>query len=147
MTDPHAQQPHTHHRTDCGDCHAGPDRENIRITWVNQDMTVTEIWHTPRCPEYMIERIMLEAGAEKVKQQDAWAKDAFPAAHQRLRDTAAAVPSDNPAAPFVVALLELVQAQADDTGRFVILPTWAEILDRHFPPQGPVGKRADDPAG
>ncbi|MQS16014.1 hypothetical protein F7Q99_28140 [Streptomyces kaniharaensis] len=44
---------------------------------------------------------------------------------------------------------EAAQAQADDTGRFVTLPTWAEILQRHFPrrirpdAQGgsPVGRR------
>ncbi|MFF5149355.1 hypothetical protein ACIG0C_30820 [Kitasatospora aureofaciens] len=36
-------------------------------------------------------------------------------------------------APFAAALLELVQAQADDTSRFVGLPTWMQILDRHFP--------------
>lgn len=78
---------------------------------------------------------MMEASAERVEEQDAWAKDAFPAAYRRLRDAASAVPADNPAAPFIVAFMELVQAQADDTTRFVVLPKWAEILDRHFPRQ------------
>ncbi|MDN3293387.1 hypothetical protein QWM81_04875 [Streptomyces ficellus] len=40
--------------------------------------------------------------------------------------------ADAPARPFVAALTELVQAQADTTG-FVTLPRWAEILKRHFP--------------
>ncbi|MFF8036208.1 hypothetical protein [Streptomyces sp. NPDC016626] len=41
-----------------------------------------------------------------------------------------------PAQPFVDALTELVQAQADTTG-FVVLHRWVEILERHFPPQLP----------
>ncbi|MFF8973670.1 hypothetical protein [Streptomyces sp. NPDC014995] len=40
------------------------------------------------------------------------------------------------AQPFVEALAELVRAQADTTG-FVVLPRWAEILERHFPPELP----------
>ncbi|GAA2836958.1 hypothetical protein GCM10010441_71690 [Kitasatospora paracochleata] len=66
-----------------------------------------------------------------------WAKEAFPAAHSRLREAAAALTAGTAADPFAAALLELVQAQADDTGRFVTVPTWAEILQRHFPPKGP----------
>ncbi|WP_035838857.1 hypothetical protein [Kitasatospora azatica] len=137
MTDSHAEQPSTRRLIDCQDCQAGPDGGDVRTISVGRDMAVTEIWHTDKCPTYTIERILLETGAAKVKEQDAWAKDAFPAAHQRLQDAAAAVPVDNAAAPFVVALLELVRAQADDTGRFVTLPAWTEILDRNFPPQDP----------
>ncbi|MFJ9777183.1 hypothetical protein ACIRVF_39115 [Kitasatospora sp. NPDC101157] len=55
------------------------------------------------------------------------------AAHRRLRDAAQTLPDDAAAAPFATGLLELVQAQADDTSRFVALPTWTKILDRHFP--------------
>ncbi|MGA4844780.1 hypothetical protein ACOBQB_00190 [Streptomyces sp. G5(2025)] len=43
---------------------------------------------------------------------------------------------DTPAQPFVDALTELVQAQADTIG-FVVLHRWVEILERHFPPQLP----------
>ncbi|MET8211983.1 hypothetical protein ABZT51_39470 [Streptomyces sp. NPDC005373] len=68
--------------------------------------------------------------------QDAWAKGVFPAAHERLKQAAAAMPPDAPAQPFVDALTELVQAQAGTTG-FVVLHRWAEILERHFPPQLP----------
>ncbi|WP_329485009.1 hypothetical protein OG618_00155 [Kitasatospora sp. NBC_01246] len=137
MTDAHADRPNIRRHLDCEDCHAGPDRENIRITAVERDLSLTEIWHSPQCPTYTIERILLEASAERVKEQEAWAKEAFPAAQGRLREAAAALPAGTPADPFAAALLELVQAQADDTGRFVTLPTWAEILDRHFPPTAP----------
>ncbi|MDH6130023.1 hypothetical protein [Kitasatospora sp. GP82] len=139
MTDANAnaEQPSTRRLIDCQDCQAGPDSGDVRTMSIGRDMAVTEIWHTDKCPTYTIERILLEAGAAKVKEQDAWAKDAFPAAHQRLQDAAAIIPADSAAAPFVTALLELVQAQADDTGRFVTLPTWTEILDRNIPPQDP----------
>ncbi|MGW7444970.1 hypothetical protein [Kitasatospora sp. NPDC054795] len=137
MTDPHAEQPNTRRRLDCEDCQAGPDSDNILITSIGRDMTVTEIWHTDQCPAYTVERILMEASAEKVRKQDAWAKVAFPAAHQRLRAAAATVAADDPAAPFIAALTELVQAQADDTGRFVTVPMWTEILERHFPPKDP----------
>ncbi|MGW2543616.1 hypothetical protein ACWC5I_22765 [Kitasatospora sp. NPDC001574] len=49
------------------------------------------------------------------------------------------VPADNPAVPFIAALTELVQAQADNPTRFVVLPQWTEILVRHFPPREPGG--------
>ncbi|MGV9779063.1 hypothetical protein [Streptosporangium sp. NPDC003464] len=38
--------------------------------------------------------------------------------------------------PFVAAFAELATLQATQRG-FVILPEWAEILDRHFPPAQP----------
>ncbi|MEU2739394.1 hypothetical protein ABZ656_29505 [Streptomyces sp. NPDC007095] len=46
-----------------------------------------------------------------------------PACHPRLRTG-------------VPELSELVQAQTDTTG-FVVLHRWAEILERHFPPELP----------
>ncbi|MEU9270058.1 hypothetical protein AB0E04_32035 [Streptomyces sp. NPDC048251] len=49
---------------------------------------------------------------------------------------AAAMPPGTPAQPFIEALTELVQAQAGTDG-FVVLHRWAEILERHFPPQLP----------
>ncbi|MFI9365945.1 hypothetical protein ACIG5E_33575 [Kitasatospora sp. NPDC053057] len=137
MTDPHAEQPNTHRHIACEDCHAGPDNGDIRTISIGRDGAATEIWHTDQCPTYTVERILMEASAAKVKEQEAQAKKAFPAAHQRLQDAAAAVPADNAAAPFIAALLELVQAQADDTDRFVSLPMWTEILQRRFPPKDP----------
>ncbi|MFE5585641.1 hypothetical protein [Kitasatospora sp. NPDC056531] len=119
------------------DCQAGPDGGDVRTISVGRDTAVTEIWHTDKCPTYTIERILTGASAAKVKEQNARAKEAFPAAHQQLHEAAATIPADNAAAPFVTALLELVQAQADDAGRFVTLPTWTEILDRNFRSQEP----------
>ncbi|MFD0229506.1 hypothetical protein ACWGPD_30415 [Streptomyces hirsutus] len=76
------------------------------------------------------------ARSRRIKEQDAWAKVVFPAAHERLKQAAAAMPPGTPAQPFIDALTELVQAQADTTG-FVVLHQWAEILERHFPTQLP----------
>jgi hypothetical protein len=65
---------------------------------------------------------------------NAWAKEVFPAAHERLQQAAAAIPPGTAVQPFVDALTELVQAQADTTG-FVGLHTWVKILERHFQPE------------
>ncbi|MHA5051105.1 hypothetical protein [Streptomyces sp. SD15] len=81
-------------------------------------------------------QINFEAGSRRIKEQDAWAKGVFPAVHERLQQAAAAMPPGTPAQPFIDALTELVQAQADTTG-FVVLHRWAEILEQHFPPQLP----------
>ncbi|MFB7669680.1 hypothetical protein ACFC1R_38265 [Kitasatospora sp. NPDC056138] len=88
------------------DCQAGPDSGDIRSIRIGTAGT-TEIWHTDQCPTYTIERILMEAGAEKAKEQDTKAKEAFPAVHSRLRDAATALPADAAVAPFVAALLEL----------------------------------------
>ncbi|MFD9427436.1 MULTISPECIES: hypothetical protein [unclassified Streptomyces] len=69
-----------------------------------------------------------------IEEQDAWAKDVFPAAHERLKQAAAALPADESAQPFADALTGLVHARADTTG-FVVLHRWAEILERQFPPE------------
>ncbi|MGC5041046.1 hypothetical protein ACLQ2C_36525 [Streptomyces sp. DT73] len=94
------------------------------------------MWHTSDCPQWTIMQIGWEAGSRRIKEQDAWAKDVFPPACERLMQAAAMMPPGTPAQPFVDALTELVQAQADTTG-FVVLQTWAEILERHFPPDLP----------
>jgi hypothetical protein len=134
VSDPAADRPQIH-REECGDCHGWPADNHVRCSWIGKD-GFHELWHLPECPKYLIERIMLEDGARRVKVQDAWAKESFPAAHERLRAAAAALDADGAAAPFVAALTELVQAQADTTG-FVVLHEWVEILDRHFPPEQP----------
>ncbi|MFJ4674032.1 hypothetical protein [Kitasatospora purpeofusca] len=136
MTEPHDEQPSIRYHRTCEDCQGGPG-DDVRTLSVGRDLSVTETWHTDRCPAFTIERILIEASAEKLKEQEAWAKDAFPSVHRRLTAAAAAIPAGDTAAPFAAALMELVQAQAEDTGRFVILPTWTEILERHFPPQEP----------
>ncbi|MDX3131396.1 hypothetical protein PV367_16795 [Streptomyces europaeiscabiei] len=116
----------------CADCKAGPSPENARVG----GGTPYEMWHTPDCPTYVIMRINWEAGSRRVEEQEAWAKEVFPAAFERLKQAAAAIPPGTAAQPFVDALTELVQAQADTTG-FVVLRRWAEILERHFPPELP----------
>ncbi|MEV4184050.1 hypothetical protein AB0J28_21750 [Streptosporangium canum] len=47
-----------------------------------------------------------------------------------------ALPAEQRDTPFVAALTEPATLQAAQRG-FVILPEWAEILDRHFPPAQP----------
>jgi hypothetical protein len=116
----------------CPDCTAGPARENVRVA----GGTPYEIWHTSDCPEWTVMQISLEAGSRRIKEQDAWAKELFPAVHERLKQAAETLPPDSPAQPFADALTELVQAQADTTG-FVVLHRWVEILERHFPPHLP----------
>jgi hypothetical protein len=94
------------------------------------------MWHTSECPQFVIMQIGWEAGSRSIREQEEWARGVFPAAHERLRQAAAALPADTAAQPFVNALLALVQAQAGTTG-FVGLHQWAEILERYFPPELP----------
>lgn len=116
----------------CPDCKAGPSRGNV---CVGMGLPI-QMWHTPDCPQWTIMQINWEAGSQHIKEQDAWANDVFPAAHERLKQAAAAMPPDTSAQPFVDALTELVQAQAGATGS-IPLHRWVEILERHFPPQMP----------
>ncbi|MFF7369778.1 hypothetical protein [Streptomyces tricolor] len=113
----------------CPDCKAGPSPENA---CVGVGLPI-EMWHIPDCPQWTIMQIDWEAGARRLKEQDAWAKDVFPAVHRRVQQAAAAIEPGTSAQPFVDALMELVQAQAGTDG-FVVLRRWAEILERHFPP-------------
>lgn len=116
----------------CPDCKAGPGPENA---CVGARMPI-QMWHTKDCPQYVIMQINWESGSRRIKEQDAWAKGVFPAAHERLKQAAAAMPPGTPAQPFIDALTELVQAQAGTDG-FVVLHRWAEILEQHFPPELP----------
>lgn len=117
--------------TERTDCHALPDPGNTRI-----GIGPGEVWHTPDCPALAIFWINMEEGGKRIREQEAWARGIFPTAHDRLKSAAAELPADTAAQPFVAALTELVQAQADTTG-FVVLHRWAEILERHFPPELP----------
>ncbi|WP_331751544.1 hypothetical protein OG215_40295 (plasmid) [Streptomyces globisporus] len=123
-------------RVDCTDCFALPGPHNTRVAYVKTGGGMIETWHTPDCPADAIMRINVEEGSKRAREREAWAREIFPAAHERLRKAAAALPADAAAQPFVEALSELVQAQADTTG-FVVLDRWAEILERHFPPRLP----------
>ncbi|MFE9181684.1 hypothetical protein ACFYN5_36360 [Streptomyces sp. NPDC007126] len=64
----------------CPDCKAGPGRENACLGVG----TPYQMWHTPDCPQWTIMQIEWEAGSRRIKEQDAWAKEIFPAAHERL---------------------------------------------------------------
>lgn len=123
-------------RIDCPECHALPGPDNTRISYVKAAGGISETWHTPDCPDLAIMRINVEEGSRQVREREEWARGVFPAAHERLRKAAAALPPGTAAQPFVDALAELVQAQANTTG-FVVLHSWAEILERHFPPDLP----------
>ncbi|MER5359702.1 hypothetical protein [Streptomyces sp. NPDC002785] len=105
------------------DCFALPGPDNTRITYVKTSGGISETWHNPDCPALAIMQINMEEGSKRVREQDAWAQGVFPAAHERLRKAAAAMPADTAAQPFADALSELVQAQADTTG-FVVLHRW-----------------------
>jgi hypothetical protein len=78
----------------------------------------------------------MEDGVRRAKEQEARAQEAFPAARERVLHALMSHKFAPEAEPFVAALAELVEAQAEDTGRFVTLDRWAEILDRNFPPKG-----------
>ncbi|TLQ38964.1 hypothetical protein [Streptomyces marianii] len=129
-------QPIEHRRIECSDCQADPDTGWVRQSWI-KDGVFTELWHTQDCPQYVVEQILGEDSARRMKERDAWAEKAFPAAHDRLAAAATDVAADSPAAPFVAALTDLVAAQAGCGGGFLTLDKWAEILERHFPPQEP----------
>lgn len=55
-------------------------------------------------------------------------QDIFPAVHERLKQAVAAIEPGTSAQPFIDALAELVQAQADAAG-FVVLHRLAKILE------------------
>jgi hypothetical protein len=123
----------------CPDCQAGPDNMDSRVISARKDPATGEYyatvtWHTKDCPTHTVEQILMEDGVRRAKEQTEWGQKAFPAAHERLKAAAAKVEGGETASPFVAALLELVNAQGEDLGRIVLPERWAEILDRHFPP-------------
>jgi hypothetical protein len=124
----------------CPDCQAGPDNMDTRIIKVRKDTAgnyySVQTWHTKDCPQHTVDEILLEESARRLKEQEAWAAEAVPAAFDRLRRAAAALRDDDAAAPFAAALVALVAQQAEDTSRFVPAYRWAEILDQYFPPEG-----------
>lgn len=119
---------------ECQDCQGSSAVDSVRILSVKREGATL---HGPACPQYTVERILSEDSARRVEEQDAWAAIAFPAARGRLEAAAASLAGDTPSAPFVAALTRLVQALADAGGGFLPLHLWAEILDRHFPPEQP----------
>ena len=123
----------------CPDCQAGPDNMDARIISVGKDpetrQTFTMVtWHLKDCPTYTVNQILMEDGVRRAKEQREWVREEFPAAQERLIRALASRRLDEPAHPFVEALVELVEAQGDDLDRFVTPDRWVEILNKHFPP-------------
>lgn|GEM_PF-4896016 len=133
-------QDHDRREEVCTDCEATEENMDARIISVREDPDTgcyftLVTWHLDTCPTYTVDRILSEEGVRRAKEQGEWAQREFPAAQERMRQAAAGIDADE-AAPFVAALLELVNAQGEDLGRFVPAERWAEILNRHFPPPG-----------
>ncbi|MET7944365.1 hypothetical protein [Streptomyces sp. NPDC005302] len=123
----------------CPDCLAGEHDSDTRILSVCKDPKTGDYftsvtWHTNDCPAYTVDKILLEDSIRRAKEKTAWMKRALPAAQGRLKAAAVAVEPDECAAPFVAALLEVVEQQAADVGVFVTPERLTEILEKHFPP-------------
>jgi len=125
----------------CPDCQATEFNKDSRIIMAKKNEVTGEYytvvtWHTDDCPKHTIDRILMADGARKVKEQDEWAREALPAAFDRIRQAAAAARGDAAAAPFAEALVALVAQQAEDLGCFVPPYRWAKVLEQYFPPAG-----------
>ncbi|MFI6509643.1 hypothetical protein ACIBCT_18710 [Streptosporangium sp. NPDC050855] len=135
-----ADQPHpAKHTQQCSTCQADPGPDNS-LMLIGAPRTITQIWHAPDCAEHLQWQRQIEASAKQVRREDQWAVAAFPAGYTRLQEAVRALPAEQRESPFVAALAELVGLQAirqASGGGFVILPEWAKILDRHFPPERP----------
>ncbi|NUS22693.1 MAG: hypothetical protein HOV92_00490 [Streptomyces sp.] len=123
----------------CPDCQATEANMDARTISVGQDPKTgrmfTEVtWHLDDCPKYTVDRILTEDGVRRAKEQSEWGRTEFPAAHGRLIKAVMKGQFDETAAPFVEALVELVEAQGEDLGRILLPARWAEILNKHFPP-------------
>lgn len=123
----------------CPDCHAGPDNMDVRTFSIGKDpdtgRTITTItWHLDECPTYTVQQILLEDGVRRAEERTEWTRREFPAAQERLIRAVAERRLDESALPFVEALVELVEEQGEDLGRFVTPDRWVEILNKHFPP-------------
>jgi hypothetical protein len=134
----------------CPDCQAGPDAKDATITSVMKDPETGEFytvatWHLDTCPAYTVNQILMEDGARRAKEQSEWGRKEFPAAHERLLRAMMRVKLDAAAEPFVAALVDLVEAQGEDLGRIVLPERWAQILNRHFPPEGETSARGEEP--
>lgn len=123
----------------CPDCHAGPHNMDARIISAGQDpdtgrMFTTITWHLKDCPTYTVQQILTEDSVRRAKEQTERTRTEFPAVQERLVRAVASRQLDESALPFVEALVELVEAQGQDLGRFVTPERWVEILNKHFPP-------------
>jgi hypothetical protein len=123
----------------CPDCQATEGDRDARIMTVGEDpktgrMYTSVTYHHDTCPAYTVDQILTEDGVRRAKKQAEWMRREFPLVRERLKTAAGETKGD--AGPFVAALLELVEAQGEDLGRFVSPERWTEILTKHFPPEG-----------
>ncbi|MEU4575992.1 hypothetical protein [Nonomuraea sp. NPDC023979] len=108
--------------------------DTVGTLWTENGVTI-EQFHAADCADYLAQHARLMEGAERARLAEERARELFPEAHARFRTALQALPTDE-AGPFAAALAELVALQARrfyGHGGFVILPEWADVLDRHFP--------------
>ncbi|MCM8555356.1 hypothetical protein [Streptomyces sp. STCH 565 A] len=126
----------------CPDCQAGPDDNAATVTKAKRDpdtgtLTATVTWHHADCPTYTVEQILLEDGMDRAKRDEARGREALPAAYTRMIERIArgsAADLSERTMPFAEALVELVEAQLADMGRYLAPYQMAEILEKYFPP-------------
>ncbi|MFI6744173.1 hypothetical protein ACIBI9_65910 [Nonomuraea sp. NPDC050451] len=107
----------------------------VTVVWAEDGVAVTQV-HAADCADFLAQERRIREGAELTRQEEERAQQLFPDAHARFQAALQALPAEQAASPFAAALAELVAIQADlfhDGGGFVVLPHWADILDRHFP--------------
>lgn len=121
----------------CPTCQAtGPVTEDKVVTLWSENGVTVEQTHAADCPDYLAQHERLMEGVERVRQEEERALHLFPDAHARFQAALQALPAEQAASPFATALAELVDIQAGrfhGRGGFVVLPEWADVLDRHFP--------------
>ncbi|MEV4285693.1 hypothetical protein AB0K40_09315 [Nonomuraea bangladeshensis] len=109
----------------------------VLIMSAGKDGGVVHQLHASDCGAYLEWHLWMEIGAEQVRQEEEHAERLFPDAVTRFQTALQTLPAEHADSPFVKALAELVTLKAQrfhGSGGFVILPEWADILDRHFPP-------------
>lgn len=132
----------------CPDCQATEGDRDTRIMKTGKDpatdrMFTSVTYHHDTCPAYTVDQILMEDGVRRAKEQAEWMRREFPLVRERLKVAAGETKGD--AAPFVAALLELIEVQGEDLDRFVPPERWTEILTKHFPPEGGTPRRGEEP--
>jgi hypothetical protein len=121
----------------CPTCQAMPPKtgDMSLLMWIEDGVVVHQL-HAYDCGDHLEWQLQMEIGADQVRQEQERAEQLFPDAVARFRAALQALPADQADSPFAQALVELVTLKDDKfhgSGGFVILPEWADILDRHFP--------------
>jgi hypothetical protein len=138
---------HDHREEICPDCQATEGDHDTRIIAVDKDpetglMYTRVTYHHDTCPAYTVQQILIEDSVRRAEEEAEWMLQEFPRVHARIKAAAEAGAGDP--APFIAALLELVDAQGEDLERFVTPERWTEILAKHFPPETEGPARPDE---